>query len=721
MTKTKDKQAKGRKRTGGDRDRRALITELFMASPGQKIRLKTLAAVSGGADKEGRYATQEILRGMLAEGFIEKSDRETFKLSPKSLPSHEGVADMLASGSIYVRVEGEDNDIFVNQRLTHNALNGDRVRVVVTRRAQGSQSPEGEIIEIVERAKHTYVGVVEVSKNFAFLRPDSRKMPYDIYIRPSDKFELKNGQKIAARIVEWQPGSKNPVGEVVDVLGMAGDNDAEMHAILIEFNLPYKFEPEVETAAHAIGSDLNEDEYAKRRDMRGITTLTIDPTDAKDFDDALSIRPLREGAWEVGVHIADVTHYVTPGSVVDQEAQARATSVYLVDRTVPMQPERLSNELCSLRPDEDKLTFSAIFEMDDDGNILGQWLGRTVIRSDRRFSYDEVQAMIEGGDGEFKEQLMTLNSLARKMRAERFRNGAIAFESEEYKFDLDPNGKPLGVHPKIQKESNQLIEEFMLLANKTVAIFVGKKRGEAANAQRTMVYRVHDHPDADKLAKFRNFILRFGYYFKAEKGREVSREMNKLMAEIHGKAEENIISTLAIRSMAKAYYSTDNIGHYGLGFDFYTHFTSPIRRYPDMLVHRLLAHYLAGGKSPAKEQYEELCEHCSKREVLAAEAERASDKYKMVEFMLDKIGQQFTGVISGVTEWGIYVSLDETHIEGMAALRDMQDDYYFYDAEEYAIIGQRSRKKYTLGDKVSITMLRGDLARKQIDFALVTD
>ena len=464
---------------------------------------------------------------------------------------------------------------------------------------------------------------------------------------------------------------------------------------------------------------LTDEEIAARRDMRGVATFTIDPADAKDFDDALSIRRLENGNYEVGVHIADVTHYVHPGDLIDTEGQNRATSVYLVDRTIPMLPERLSNGLCSLRPHEEKLCFSAVFELDEQAQVLGEWFGRTVIYSDRRFTYQEAQEVIETGRGDFADEILKLNGLAQTLRKERFRNGSISFEREEAKFDLDENGKPLRVYFKEMKESNQLIEEFMLLANRRVAEFVGRKRKGAQNAERTFVYRVHDKPNSDKMAQFRSFVLRFGYQMKAEGNKAVAKEINLLMKKIHGKKEENIISTLAIRSMAKATYTTDNIGHYGLAFDYYTHFTSPIRRYPDMMVHRLLAHYLAGGKSEDKEYYERLCEHCSAMEVRAADAERASIKYKMVEFMLDKLNEEFDGHISGITEWGIYVELEDTKIEGMVALRDMTDDFYLFDEENYSVKGREHGRTFTLGDEVRIRVVRADLQRKQLDFDLV--
>ncbi len=700
-------------------DRSAVIAELFRLFPTKRYTIKGLAAASGGADGEGRHFTAQIVEQMLEQGAIQSVGSGKYRLSPAERKTMEGIVDMLASGSAYIKVDGQQQDIFINARNAGHAMNGDRVKFIINRVGKGG-TPEGEIVEIVERSNKNYVGVMEIEdgKSYGFVRVDSRKVPMDIFVHLKEGQKVKNNEKVLVRVLDWAEGSKSPVGEIVNVFGMVGDNNAEMHAILAEYDLPYQFDPSVEEAANKIPGEITAQDYAERRDMRRITTFTIDPADAKDFDDALSIRKLSNGSWEVGVHIADVTHYVQPGSVVDVEGEDRATSVYLVDRTVPMLPERLSNELCSLRPNEEKLTFSAVFEMDDEANILQQWLGRTVTLSDRRFTYEEAQQVIETGEGDYKEEILTLNRLAQTMRAQRFKNGAITFEREEAKFKLDETGKPLGVYFKEMKESNQLIEEFMLLANRKVAEFVGKKRGAGANAERTFVYRVHDEPNVDKLANFKSFILRFGYDFKAEGGKQIAKEMNRLMGKIKGKSEENVVSTLAIRTMAKAYYSTDNIGHYGLAFKYYTHFTSPIRRYPDMMVHRLLANYLAGGKSPDKTTYEGKCEHSSEMEVRAAEAERASIKYKMVEFMLDKIGQEFDGHISGITEWGIYVELDETHIEGMSSLRDMQDDVYSFSEEDYAAVGHRTGRRFTLGDAVRVKVLRADLARKQLDFVI---
>ncbi|MDE6046350.1 MAG: ribonuclease R, partial [Alistipes sp.] len=697
-------------------DRASMILSLLREFPNNKFSLKHLASASGGASKEGRRETLAILDRLYDEGIVEECARQKYRLTRKHLPRYEGTAEMTAGGSLYVRVEGLEQDIFVNYRNAACALDGDRVEVAVMHRSRSGKQ-EGEVVRIVERSRKSYVGVAEVGAHQIFVRPDSRRMPLDIFLPKREYPQVRDGEKVVVRIVDWLPGSKSPVGELVEVLGMAGENDAEMHAILSEYELPYRFDEEVEEAARAIDARIPEAEIARRRDFRGTATFTVDPADAKDFDDALSVRRIREGVWEVGVHIADVTHYVKPRSAIDDEAVRRGTSVYLVDRTVPMLPERLSNELCSLRPDEDSLCFSAVFTLNENLDILDEWFGRTVIHSDRRFTYAEAQEAIETGRGDYAEEVQTLNRLAQELRRQRFRNGAIAFDREEVKFRLDEAGRPVGVYFKEQQDSNRMIEEVMLLANRRVAEYCSHRTGDAGRkVPRTMVYRVHDTPNEEKLDRFRQFILRFGLIFKASKGRAVAREMNKLFAQVKGASEENAVTTMAVRSMAKAYYTTDNIGHYGLAFPCYTHFTSPIRRYPDMMVHRLLARYLEGGKSADKQATEELCARASEREIIAAEAERASIKYKMVEFMKERIGEEFDGHISGLTEWGVYVELEETHIEGMAHLRDIEGDWFDFDEERYEAVGRTTGHRLTLGDPVRIRIKRADLQKRQLDF-----
>lgn len=694
------------------------ILNVFAFKPQQELNYKQVAKSLGISTDKDRAAVLVALENLTEQNTLKRNARGKYKLAggyQKALI--EGVVDMTSQGSAYIISDDLEDDIFISLHNLNHALHGDTVKVNLYNKKSGR--PEGEVVEIVERSKQTFVGRIEMNGKYGFLIPDSRHMPYDIFI-PADALNgAKNGLKVVGRITDWPKNMKSPIGEVVDVLGVPGDNNVEMHAILAEFELPYRFPEELNKVAEKISDKITKEDYAARRDFRGIPTFTIDPSDAKDFDDALSIRQIDDNTWEVGVHIADVTHYVTPSSDIDKEGSQRATSVYLVDRTVPMLPERLSNFICSLRPDEEKLCFSAVFELDSDASIKNQWFGKTVILSKRRFTYEEAQDIIENGSGDFKDEVLTLNKLAQTLRAKRFANGSVNFDREEPRFVIDEKGKPLSVYFKEMKESNQLIEEFMLLANKKVAEFVGK---QAKNKKaKTFVYRIHDKPNEDKFNSFCQFIKRFGYKLEPKKEADISKELNKLLKEVHGKPEANLIETLAVRSMAKAHYSTDNVGHYGLAFPFYTHFTSPIRRYPDMMVHRLLELYLKEGKSADKEFYEQQCKHSSAMEIKASEAERASIKYKMVEFMQDKIGQEYDGVVSGVTEWGIYVELTENMIEGMVSVREMKDDYYYFDEEEYSMIGRSGHKRYTLGDKVRVKVLRADMERKHLDFSMVTD
>ena len=616
----------------------------------------------------------------------------------------------------YLIPDDGGEQIFIPERKIGTAMLNDKVKVFMYAHRKGKE-PEGEVVEILRRAQDTFVGILEVSDNFAFLNVQSKVLNSDILIPKAKLKGGKTGQKALVRIIEWKHTMKSPVGEVIDVLGDKGDNDAEMHAILAEYGLPYKYPENVEAAAEKIEAGITPQEISKRRDMRSVTTFTIDPRDAKDFDDALSIRKLDNGLWEVGVHIADVTHYVRPGTIIDKEGQERATSVYLVDRTVPMLPEYLSNGICSLRPDEDKLTYSVIFQLNERAEIKSYEIAKTVTRSNRRFTYEEAQSVIETGEGDYKEEILTLNELAKKLREKRFQSGAIAFDREEVRFEIDEKGKPLSVYFKVQKDSNKLIEEFMLLANKTVATHIGKPgKGQKV---RTFVYRIHDTPNPEKLENFSAFIKKFGYNLKSTgKKTQISSAINSLLDEVSGKKEQNLIETLAVRSMAKAIYSTQNIGHYGLAFDYYSHFTSPIRRYPDIMAHRLLEQYDKGGKSANEKETEELCEHCSNREQLAANAERASIKYKQVEFMAERVGQTFDGVISGITEWGIYVELIENKCEGMIPIRDLDDDYYVMDEKNYCLIGRRFHKKYQLGDELTVKVAKANLDKKQLDFVL---
>ena len=657
------------------------------------------------------------------------------------VPEYEGKVLMSREGFIFVRVEGQEDDIFVKANKTRGALNGDIVRVAVTQEKNGqAKRRSGEVIAIVERSNRPFVGLLHIVGNQAWVLMSSKTMPYDISV-PVPEGGVR-GMKVAAVVDGWERGAAGPFGHVVDVLGMPGENETEMHAILAEFGLPYRFEKNVENAADAIPDEITDEDRAHRRDFRNTLTFTIDPTDAKDFDDAISFRKLENGNYEVGVHIADVTWYVRPDTAVDREAQARGTSVYLVDRTVPMLPEKLSNKLCSLRPNEEKLTFSAVFEITPQAKVINPWFGRTHIISDYRFDYEGAQAIIEAGPAameqefgagtecgivpaEVKEAILILNKLALKLREKRFKAGAVNFDRPEMKVDVDENGKPLGVHQKFSREANWLIEEFMLLANRNVAEFVatgGKMNGKAQTKAKTFVYRVHDEPNMEKLSGLRDFAGHFGYKVgPMEGGREIAKSLNSLMKEADNKPELAAIQILALRSMAKACYSTDNIGHYGLAFNFYTHFTSPIRRYPDMMVHRLLYRYLKGGESANADFYALQCKHASEREQVAAEAERESIKYKLVEFMQDKVGQEFDGHVSGVTEWGIYVEIEPTKIEGMIPYRTIRSDFFIYDEEHYRAIGRRFHRSIRLGDPLRIRVKSTSLEQKLLDYELVED
>lgn len=690
------------------------IMGIFTSNPSQSLNYKQIAKHLGAKDSTSKRLINEVLYELAEQDAL----REVYpgKFMVKMLSAAlEGVVEMERDGNAYV-ITDDNQEVFVPDYNLNHALHGDRVKVALSPKRRRKRM-EAEVIEVVERAKRTFVGRIEVEKNYAFVITDNKLMPYDLFIPKDAQNKAKNGQKVIARITDWPKHTKNPMGEVVEVIGNPGEHEVEMHAILAEFELPYHFPEELNRVAEKISDKISDKEIALRRDFRKIPTFTIDPADAKDFDDALSIRQMDENTFEVGVHIADVTHYVQPGSPIDCEAIERATSVYLVDRCVPMLPERLSNFVCSLRPNEEKLCFSAVFEMDMEGNVKKEWFGRTVINSQRRFAYEEAQEVIETGKGDMATEIITLNSIAQKLRHKRLKAGAVNFDRAEVKFDLDENGKPLGVFFKVQKEANQLIEEFMLLANRKVAEQIGKARENFKI--KPFVYRIHDKPNPDKFDNFRTFVTRFGYNVEGGTDRQISRSLNKLLNEIKGKREQNLIETLALRSMAKARYSANNIGHYGLGFPHYTHFTSPIRRYPDMMVHRLLAHYLDGGKPKNEDELERLCKHSTDMEIKATEAERASIKYKQVEFMSDKIGLHYQGVITGVTSFGLFVELIETKCEGLVAIRDLDDDYYEFDEENFCLVGRQNDKKFQLGDELKVEVWRTNLPRKQLDFRLV--
>lgn len=682
----------------------------------------------GVHDKKVRLLFNEILHELEQDGGLIYNKNGTYaavlqKAAPKGLT---GRVDRVNKGFAFVVIDGRDDDIYVDSELLNGAWDGDIVQVQpLSRNSRNSKSrndsgknrTEGRVTEIVQRSGAEIVGIIEVNPRFAVVQPDNKKLFDPIFLEPDEIGEARHGDKVIVKVTEWPTRRSQAEGEIVSVLGQAGNNDVEMHAILAEFGLPYHFPEIVEAEAQKIPDKIAKKDIAKRRDIRDILTFTIDPVDAKDFDDALSVRYLGEDVVEVGVHIADVSHYVLPGTELEKEAYRRATSVYLVDRTVPMLPEKLSNNLCSLRPNEDRLAFSAIFEINSKGKVLKEWFGRTVIHSDRRFSYEEAQAVLDSGEGDFPKELTTLNTLAKVFRKERFKKGAINFETPEVRFRLDPEGKPLGIYQKERHDSNKLIEEFMLLANKRVAEYVfSLSKGEVKN---TMVYRIHEAPDPDRLQTFANFVAKLGLKLELEEESKIAKSMNAMLAKVEGKPEQNLIESLAVRTMAKARYSTEDIGHFGLAFRRYSHFTSPIRRYPDVMAHRLLQHYLDGGGNVDKEAYEQASKHSSERERLAAEAERASIKYKQVEFMsmMDR-DKEFDGIITGVTEFGIFVEITETASEGLIRMTDLGDDFYELDKDNYRIIGQNTKKIYTFGDAVKVKVKDTNLARRSMDLYL---
>ncbi|MDO4164807.1 MAG: ribonuclease R [Bacteroides sp.] len=659
---------------------------------------------------------KDILAELLDDDYISEVEKYKYRLNNRGVEMT-GTFLRKSNGKNSFLPDDGGEPIFIAERNSAHAMNNDKVRIAFYAKRRGREA-EGEVVEILQRANDTFVGTLEVTKSYAFLVTENRTLANDIFIPKENLKGGKSGDKAIVKVVEWPDKAKNPIGQVIDILGRAGDNNTEMHAILAEYGLPYVYPASVERAADRISEEIPASEIAKREDFRRVTTFTIDPLDAKDFDDALSIRRLDNGLWEVGVHIADVTHYVTEGTVIDKEAEKRATSVYLVDRTIPMLPERLCNFICSLRPNEEKLAYSVIFNMTEKGEVKSSRIVHTVIKSDRRFTYEEAQQVIETGEGDYKEELLQLDKLAKTLREARFKAGAINFDRYEVKFEIDEKGKPISVYFKVSKDANKLVEEFMLLANRTVAERIGcVPRGKKP---KVFPYRIHDLPDPEKLDNLAQFIARFGYKLRTTGTKtDVSKSINHLLDDIQGRKEENLIETVSIRAMQKARYSTHNIGHYGLAFEYYTHFTSPIRRYPDMMVHRLLTKYLdEQGRSVSEKKYEALCEHSSAMEQVAANAERASVKYKQVEFMTERLGQTYDGVISGVTEWGLYVELNENKCEGMIPIRDLDDDYYEFDEKNYCLRGRRRNRTYSLGDAITIRVARANLEKKQLDFAL---
>ncbi len=709
------------------------IFKILNSDSNKLFNYKQIAAKLNISDSDGKTQILKKLVELAASKKIIEVERGKYKIN-EDRKYHLGTLDVTSNGNAYFICDDFQNDIFVPAVNLGKGLHKDTVKAYIYKKKR-SNKLEADVVEIIERYKLEYVGVLQMNKNFGFVIPDNSKMYADIFISQSKLYGAKDGDKVVASITDWPENSKNPFGKITQSLGKPGEHDTEIHSILLEYGLPYKFPEEIEKEAQGLHIEITTSEIKKRRDMRGDLTFTIDPKDAKDFDDALSFTRLENGNYEIGIHIADVSHYLQPDTKLDTEAYDRATSVYLVDRVVPMLPEMLSNGVCSLRPQEEKLTFSAVFEITEKAQIVNQWFGRTVTFSDRRFAYEEAQSIIEtqasvipantsltGAEYEIEQPIMdailTMNSLAKIMRKQRMQDGALSFDKVEVKFTLDANANPTGVFFKEAKDANKLIEEFMLLANRKVAEFIGLQNGKPS--KNTFIYRVHDEPDVEKLASLQNIVSKFGYKINTDTRESTAQSLNKLLKEVHGKGEANLVETLAIRSMSKAEYTTHNIGHYGLAFDYYSHFTSPIRRYPDVMTHRLLQHYLDGGASPKDELYEQRCKHSSQMEELASKAERESIKYMQVKYMQDHKDEEFIGVVSGVTEWGIYVEIESNKCEGMVRIRDISDDYYIFDEKQYAVVGQSTKAIIQLGDKVTVKVKNTDLERKHLDFALVS-